>query len=203
MLLLLVGVGTAVALNAPREYVSFPDCDEVFDAAVFERAAQVTGLEISGGFEEDDGDDHGSLGCDIAPDDDDLMLGFSIAVEAFDPQGDEWEENVDDIEEMLTDAREQLAQGERGALTIDDETIEDALWRTSSAGDTGIVIAFDDESLYFSAGVASNAFLVDNLGVAVVYLFEPGAVELEDAVNTVHSLGDEVERALRRTGETA
>jgi hypothetical protein len=197
-------VGTAVALNAPREYVSFPDCDEVFDVAAFERAAEVTGMEVFGEFEEDDnGEDHGSLGCEVAPDDDDLMLRFSIAVEAFDSQGEDREESADSMEEMLTDAREQLAQGERGPLTIDDETIEDALWRTSSAGDTGIVIAFAEESSYFSMGMASNSFLVDNLGVAVVYVFEPGAVELEDAVNAVHSLGDEVEKALRRTGETA
>ncbi|WP_306365959.1 hypothetical protein [Nocardiopsis sp. CC223A] len=203
-MVLLAGAGAAVALNMPREYVSFPDCYEVFDPVIFENAAQVTGLTVSGEFTEDDGEDHGDLQCEIVSGYGDESFGaFSVSAEALDPEGDQWEEAFGAIEEIREEVPEQLSQGERGPLTIDGETSEDAMWRTSSAGDTGIVIGFAEESAFFSVATATNVFFVDNLAVGIVYGFEPGDLELEEAMDMVHSLGGGVETALRRTGETA
>ncbi|WP_436890963.1 hypothetical protein [Nocardiopsis dassonvillei] len=201
---LLVGVGAAVVVNMPREYVSFPGCDEVFDPVTFENAAEVTGLTVSGEFTEGEGEDHGGLRCEIVSDHgDEGFGGFSVLVEALDPEGEQWQESFDEIEKIREEVPQQLSQGERGALTIDGETSEDAMWRTSSAGDTGVVLGFADESEFFSFAMASNIFIVDNLGVNVIYGFEPGEAELEEAVDMVRSLGGDVESALRRAGETA
>ncbi|SHJ55553.1 hypothetical protein SAMN05421803_10788 [Nocardiopsis flavescens] len=201
---LLAGVGAAVVLNAPREYASFPDCDEVFDAVAFENAAEITGLSVDGEFEEGGDGDRGSLRCEIAPDsDDDSSAAFSVFAEVLEPGGEDWEEGVDEIEKILTEAPDELSQGDRGPLTIDGETSQDAVWRTSSAGDTGIVVGFVEDADLFSFAMASNIFIADNLEVSVTYAFEAGDLELEDAVDLVRSLGGDVETALRRAGETA
>ncbi|MDT0327727.1 phage tail family protein [Nocardiopsis lambiniae] len=199
---LIVGIGLTLALTGSKEYVSFPDCDEIFDVERYETVVGSTGLTVSGGFDPDD-DEHGDLSCEITPDPEEAFMGFMVSVEVFDPAGDTWRDRAEEMDDHLAGLRDDLAPGEPGTLTFDDEELPNAMWGPSSAGENGVVVGFSDESEYLSLGMAVNVYLVDNLAVTVGYMFDPDALDTEEAMRAVRSLGGEVERSLGRAGTVA
>lgn len=206
---LLGGIGLTIGLSGSREYVSFPDCEEVFETEPFEAASGGTDLDIHGEFTTDDeSESHGVLHCSFQPVDDPYATDdtFFIMVVAHDPESGLWQEHLDKIDEARAGGAESLAEGERGPFTLDGEALGEGLWRSSPNGDIGVEYAyFDDGSDLFSFGFAVNVFIVDNLEVSVTYGVdtEGGDPDLEGALDLTHEVGDEVERAVLAAGETA